>query len=140
MSIPCSECKTPMLSGPAATLAGGYAVCANCLTMLALGWAKDSANKPSEPYAEEDLGVLECTLCEHDAAGVAHDFFFDDDRTPIDYPLCADCMTAVVLHRLTPEQYRKLRDALGETSADISFNLHSDFYDADGNAVQPVTW
>jgi len=136
MSTPCSECKTPMLVGPAATLANDYSVCANCLTVMTFGWVKTPVNKPNEPYVEPELGELECTLCAKAAVGVAHDFFFDEARTPIDYPLCADCLAAVALHRLTPEQYRKLRDALGETSADMSFNLHD--YDADGNALQPA--
>jgi len=75
-----------------------------------------------------------CIFCDHEhAAATIHDFKFDEARTPFDYAVCANHLCTLVLRCLPPADVLRLRRLAG---ADV-FNVHDDFYDEGGNALQP---
>ena len=50
------------------------------------------------------------------------------------YHLCANCVFDLINLNLKPEQFKAL---LRNGHSNTEFYLHSDFYDEDGNALQP---
>lgn len=76
-----------------------------------------------------------CVLCGSPILGATiHDFKFDEKRTNIDWPVCPNHLATWVVRRLTPVEVKMLRQIAGcET-----FATHEDFYDEDGNSVQPM--
>jgi hypothetical protein len=75
-----------------------------------------------------------CVFCDRPfPAATIHDFKFDDARTPFDYAVCANHLTLLAMLRLPHADVLKLRLlARGDV-----FNIHDDFYDEKGNALQP---
>ena len=75
-----------------------------------------------------------CVICNHDSIGATfHDFKFDKDGTPIHWALCRNCTVLMANLSLESWMVKKLWGiAGGET-----FLTHYDFYDEDGNALQP---
>ena len=57
---------------------------------------------------------------------------YGDEKT---YKLCANCLFQLVAYSLSPEQYRNL---LLNGHSPHEFYIHEDFYDDDGNAMQPM--
>lgn len=74
-----------------------------------------------------------CLLCENNVAATIHDFRFDEEHTQLDYDVCANHLTMLALLCLEPASVLKLRKL---AKGDV-FWSHDDFYDEDGNALQP---
>lgn len=78
---------------------------------------------------------FKCVLCGCDIKGITvHDFKFDDERTEVDWQLCPNHAIFWMLRRLSPEQVQKIRELAGGDT----FHTHGDFYDKEGNSIQPV--
>ena len=50
------------------------------------------------------------------------------------YTVCPNCLVGLVLTSLSPRQYLRAKAKGGDTNR---FYLHDDFYDSEGNALQP---
>lgn len=81
-----------------------------------------------------------CCMCgtSYHAGITVHDFKFDEPRTPHDWHFCPNCSVTtgvrMISNALTPEEFKKLRAQVDV----VTFQLHEDFYDDEGNALQPV--
>ena len=78
-----------------------------------------------------------CCMCGTPYPGITvHDFKFDTPRTPHDWHFCPNCSATtgvrMINRALVPEEFNKLCDQVDM----ITFNLHEDFYDGEGNALQ----
>ena len=51
------------------------------------------------------------------------------------YLVCGNCIIDVVCHKLSPEKFFNL---LNSGHLDDEFLLHHDYYDKNGNAIQPI--
>jgi hypothetical protein len=51
------------------------------------------------------------------------------------YAVCANCLLFLTTHSLRPEMYKNL---LKNGHKATEFLLHDDFYDDEGNAMQPI--
>ena len=79
---------------------------------------------------EEDKQKL-CECGCGNEANVKHTDLYD---TSVEYFLCKNCETDFVNTNLSPDQFDSLIEN-GHTTKE--FMLHDDFYDEDGNALQP---
>ena len=50
--------------------------------------------------------------------------------------VCASCFSALATHSLKPEEWKNLVEK--NNHKDYAFLLHEDYYDEDGNALQPM--
>ncbi len=75
-----------------------------------------------------------CVLCGAEVVDATiHDVLMEDTSRELDWDLCPNDLIRWVGRRLTPVEVKRLRKlAGGET-----FHTHSDFYDEDGNTLQP---
>jgi hypothetical protein len=71
----------------------------------------------------------ECEACDREVQGILVD---QGEDKP--YHLCNNCMFALINTCLSKEQFKKL---IVCGHQDNEFYLHDDFYDEDGNALQP---
>lgn len=69
---------------------------------------------------------LKCEACSH----MAQNILINDAV----YYLCSNCLFEIITHNLSPEGFKSLLKA-GHTAEE--FLLHSDFFDEEGNALQP---
>jgi hypothetical protein len=77
-----------------------------------------------------------CVICGSTVCGaIIPDFKFDNEKTEINWVFCRNCSITwavkLILCNLNNNQYKKLFSIHGMT-----FLLHDDFYDEDGNALQ----
>jgi len=107
-------------------------VCANCFVMASI------RGKLGKLVASEGP----CVICKalggsipslkHGGAGKIVEYKFDFARTEIEYSCCVEHMKAIADLNLRPNEVKALQGLFG-----VTFNTHDDFYDEDGNAVQP---
>ncbi len=75
-----------------------------------------------------------CVLCGEEVVDATiHDFMLDYTRRELDWDLCPNDLIRWVGRRLTPVEVKKLRKLAGGDT----FHTNSDFYDEDGNTLQP---
>ena len=91
----------------------GKLVCHNCFAI----WASNGG------------GFSVCRICKKPASGVVHDFNMETKKD-FKIPLCIDHLKAIALHRLTPKEFKAIKEAYG-----ITFYIHEDFYDSKGRAI-----
>lgn len=70
---------------------------------------------------------MKCQSCKKEVSNIIE---MKDD---VLFKICHNCIFLLVTCSLEPEQWKNLVVFHGETP----FYLHSDFYDDDGNALQP---
>ena len=87
-------------------------------------------------WEEEEKRKKEYGICE--ACGERHvQWILKDsykDRNTKDYRVCSTCLILLANTNLSSEQFKNL---LSSGHTDAEFLLHGDFYDDDGNALQP---
>lgn len=57
-----------------------------------------------------------------------------DKLGPVTYNICGNCLQELISYSLTPQHFKNL---LKNGHSETEFYLHDDFYDEDGNALQP---
>ena len=84
---------------------------------------------------EEEKAKKIYGVCE--ACGIRHIQWFlrDEYNVLVTYKVCTNCLIRLVNKNLTPEQFKHL---LSKGHKDNERLLHEDFYDDDGNALQPL--
>lgn len=72
---------------------------------------------------------------ECDACGFSKfpDLLYSLKERRYNYLLCPNCLLPFVAHGLPPDSWNRLIKKFPD-----SFDLHSDFYDGEGNALQPA--
>lgn len=75
-----------------------------------------------------------CVLCGSPSCATLHDFKFDKKHTDIDWPVCRKHLDSWIKRHLLPEEVLKIRKLAGCDT----FDTHDDFYDQEGNSIQPV--
>ena len=83
---------------------------------------------------EEERAKRIYGICEACGIGLVQWFLQDRYNVLVTYKVCTACLQRLITLNLTPEQYKHL---LSEGHKDNEFLLHSDFYDGEGNALQP---
>ena len=74
---------------------------------------------------------MKCECCKK----TEHQFLLTDTYdNSVSYFVCSCCLQELVNHNLSKKQYRHLIKA-GHTN--LEYLLHDDFYDGEGNALQP---
>jgi hypothetical protein len=76
--------------------------------------------------------IANCQGCGNEVQHILKDAH--PDPTP-DYLLCSNCLAHLITLDLTKKQFKNLIKA-GHTTRE--FYLHRDFYDLEGNALQPM--
>ena len=79
-----------------------------------------------------------CVECGERVEGcTVHDFKFDEQRTRIEWHFCPNCSVGLAVrllrHALRPDEVKLLWERAGMET----FMTHDDFYDEEGNALQP---
>jgi hypothetical protein len=74
-----------------------------------------------------------CQCCEKSEEMYLLQDIYDDKLTP-PFRVCANCLTFLVNLSLTKKQFKNL---IKNGHSSTEFLLHGDFYDDEGNAVQP---
>ena len=83
----------------------------------------------------EPTRIIKCFACGIGMPGITvHDFKHSESHDEIDWQFCPNHAIMWALRRLEPETIRKMREAAGCDT----HTTHDDFYDGDGNSVQPV--
>jgi len=76
----------------------------------------------------ERINKMMCQSCREEIINIIE---LNDD---VLYLICHNCILLLVTHSLEPSQWKNLIEFHGKEP----FYLHSDFYDDDGNAIQPL--
>ena len=122
----CELCGYPMHSTTLMTLDDkrDVKVCPNCIIGLVL-------KQDIQPLWQADR---KCVFCGSQMiAAKIHDFKHDGPSTRFEYDVCFNHIAPLVKKNLQPADVMKLRKAAG---GDV-FETHDDFYDEEGNALQP---
>lgn len=78
------------------------------------------------------LPVGSCEACNH----APRMYELNDLLGKVTYKVCGNCLLKLVIHSLSPEEFRGL---IASGHHENEFYLHEDFYDEEGNALQPFT-
>lgn len=74
--------------------------------------------------------IKKCEIC-----GSEHQWTLNDAYHPrIIYEICSNCLIMLVNYSLSKKAWNKL---IAEGHSEHEFLLHEDFYDEEGNALQP---
>jgi hypothetical protein len=121
----CDLCKTPMYAATFSNLNGiqNVKACPNCMIMSVL-----------EGEIKSVKSDCRCLLCDSQkVAALIHDFKFDEERTHVEYSVCLYHCKRLIRKNLKPADVLKMRAHFGIDT----FQIHDDFYDEKGNALQP---
>lgn len=95
-------------------------------------YSRDRTNRKRKRNNRK-LGGGTCVFCGSPTSATIHDFKFDEERTRVDYEVCANHLVLLALCHLPKADVQKLR---GLVDGEV-FYTHGDFYDEDGEALQP---
>jgi hypothetical protein len=126
MKRQCLRCGVNIIAAVLGSEPNEVALCPNDLIVAALkGELKNAAEVE-----------LPCFFCGKPAIGLCVDFKMDQKADPrdVEYAACAEHLEALAMRDLHPGEVSKLRDFYGEDT----FMVHDDFYDEEGNAVEPA--
>lgn len=136
---PCTLCGTGMTGLTLHRKTADASLCPNCAIVWAIGYLKAPERAKLAALGEFADQKMECCLCSangiaNSAVATVHDFKFNEARTDVQWHVCEIHARTFERLNLHPNDVKALTKIAGVRE---TFMTHSDFYDEDGNAVQP---